>query len=283
MNPSAVDQPSLTQALAVAMPFRLDRVRLLQAFALAVMLIPSTTVIGAVGAPGYPASLLGLGIFCVYAIAVVLGTHNPAAQRHPIQWVLGVFWVSTLTSYVLMDRAVLAGAQTRGADRFLLQLLVVSAVALVAAEWIRTLADARRVILVLCWGGAFCGVVAALQYALDLDLAQYLRQLPGFTQNHDNPATVARGALRRATGTAITPIELGVVAGMLIPLAVYVGIYDPHPSAVRRSAPRASEPPCHARASSRWSSPSACSWSCCPRSAGSARSQRCPSPWSRPS
>lgn len=240
MSAPAVHQPRVTDALSIASgSFRTNGVRLLQVFALAVMVIPSTTVIGAIGAPGYPGSLIGISIFLGYATTVVLGVYNPTTRRHPIQGVLCLLWLSSLTSYLLMDRATLVAMQLKGADRYLIGLIVVTGIALVAAEWILTLDDARRVIRVLCWGGAFCGVVAALQYGINLDLAQYLRELPGFTLNHDNPATVARGSLRRATGTAITPIELGVVAGMLVPLSIYLGIYDTERSPMKRWAPTA--------------------------------------------
>ena len=112
------------------------------------------------------------------------------------------------------------------ADRLLMQLAVITGVALVAAECLDSLRDMRRVLRALCWGGAFCGVVAALQFWLSLDLAVYLRDLPGFSLNFDNPGILVRDGLNRVTGTAIYPIELGVVAGMLLPLAVYLAIYD---------------------------------------------------------
>ena len=99
-----------------------------------------------------------------------------------------------------------------------MQLAVITGVALVAAECLGSLGDLRRVLRVLCWGGAFCGLVAALQFWISLDVAPYLRELPGFSLNFDNPGIVDRGALNRVTGTAINPIELGVVAGMLLPL-----------------------------------------------------------------
>ena len=92
-------------------------------------------------------------------------------------------------------------------------------------------ADIRRVLRALIWGGAFCGVVAALQFWISLDITPYLRELPGFSLNFDNPAIVARGALNRVAGTSITAIELGVVAGMLLPLAIYLAIYDTDRSA----------------------------------------------------
>ena len=101
-----------------------------------------------------------------------------------------------------------------------MRMAVITGVALVAAECLTSLRDVRRVLRALVWGGAFCGFVAALQFWISLDITPYLRMLPGFTINFDNPAIVARSGLSRVAGTSITAIELGVVAGMLLPLAI---------------------------------------------------------------
>jgi hypothetical protein len=210
---------------------------MLQVFALALMVIPSDTVIKPIGAAGYPASLVGVGVFGVFVASVLLGFHDPTRHSHPIQGVLCVIWIAVLGSYILMDHGRLTGMQLANADRVLIRFAVITGVALVAAEWLRSLHDAMRVVRVLCWGGAFCGLVAALQYWMRIDLAQYLRELPGFTLNTDNPAIQARGSLNRVSGTAITPIELGVVAGMLIPIAICLGLYDRDKRPFKRWAP----------------------------------------------
>ena len=216
---------------------RLHAVPLLQLFALTVMVIPSDTVIQAIGAGGYPAALVGMLMFAVLVAASLLGLHHPLRQRHPIRAVLALLWLTVLASYVLMDRPELSVAEAAGADRLLMQLAVITGVALVAAECLGSLGDLRRVLRVLCWGGAFCGLVAGLQFWISLDVAPYLRELPGFSLNFDNPAILDRAALNRVTGTAITPIELGVVAGMLLPLAISLAISDTDRSALMRWAP----------------------------------------------
>jgi O-antigen ligase len=210
---------------------------MLQVFALALMVIPSDTVIAAVGAGGYPAALVGMSMFAALAAATMLGLHHPLGRRHPIRAVLCLLWLSVLASYIVMDRGALSVAETASADRLLMQLAMVTGVALVAAEYLDSLDAVRRVIRVLCWGGAFCGVVAALQFWLSLDLAVYLRELPGFSLNFDDTGILTRGGLNRVSGTAVYPIELGVVAGMLLPLAVYLGIHDTDRSARRRWTP----------------------------------------------
>ena len=50
---------------------------ILQVFALSLMLIPSDTVIKAIGANGYPAALVGMFAFAVFLAATLLGLHNP--------------------------------------------------------------------------------------------------------------------------------------------------------------------------------------------------------------
>jgi hypothetical protein len=218
--------------------FSADGVLLLQVFVLAVMVFPSDTVIGPIGAAGYPASLVGVLVFLVFMATVLLGFHEPTRHRHPVQAVLCVLWLSVLASYVLMDRGALTSTELSSADRMLIKVAVITGVALIAAEWLRSLSDVHRVLRALCWGAAFCGLVAGLQYSVGLDLAQYLRDLPGFTTNHDNPAIVDRGGLNRVTGTAITAIELGVVSGMVLPIAIYLGLHDdPGRSALKRWAP----------------------------------------------
>jgi O-Antigen ligase len=233
----AIAQPPATLELVRSMSSRSRAVHLLQVFALTLFVIPSDTVISAIGAEGYAAGLIGMFGFAAFLSMSLLGLHNPLARRHPIRAALCLLWLSVLTSYVLMDRNELTVPELASADRLLMQLAVITGVALIAADFLGSLGDMRRVLRVICWGGAFCGVVAALQFWISLDLSVYLRQLPGFSLNADDVGIVSRGALNRVAGTSMHPIELGVVAGMLLPLAIYLAIYDTERSARSRWAP----------------------------------------------
>ena len=216
---------------------RSHAVVMLQVFALALMVIPSDAVIAPIGAAGYPAALVGMFMFGVLVAARLFGLHDPLEQGNPIRTVLCVLWLAILGSYVLMDRSALTVTEAASADRLLLELAVITGVALMAAEHLSSLSDIRRVLIALCWGGAFCGVVAAMQYWISLDVAPYLRQLPGLSLNFDNAGIALREGMNRASGTSVHPIELGVVAGMLLPLAIYLAMYDTDRSAGRRWAP----------------------------------------------
>jgi len=210
----------------LALSARSQAVPILQLFAVAALVIPSNSVFRPIGAQGYPAALIGMFAFGALVAAIVLGLHDPLRNRHPVRAALCVLWISVLASYVLMDRAGRSVDEVQAADRLIMQLAVVTGIALLAAECLRSLHDVKRVLRALVWAGAFVGVVASLQFWMALDITPYLDHLPGFTVNSDNPTIVLRSALHRSAGTALTPIELGVVAGMLLPLAIYLGIYD---------------------------------------------------------
>ena len=149
-------------------------------------------------------------------------------------------WISTLLSYALMDRTLLSAEQQSSADRWLIQLVGVSGVILVASEFLRSREDIHKVLRALTWGGAMASFVAALQYWLALDVTPYLRKiLPGFRLNTAVGAIAigSRSGLNRVAGTATDPIEMGVVAAMLLPLAIYLAMHDKDRSAVRRWLP----------------------------------------------
>lgn len=215
-------------------PRRNEAVLLLQVYALAMLVIPSDVVVSAVGATGHAGGLVATVALALWAGSTLFGLHDPSATRYPPRLALGVVWAVSLGSYAVMDLSQRTSAELLGADRWLLKLAAVSGVVLVAAEWLRDELDVRRVLRAATWGGAVCGSVAALQFWASLDLARYLRMVPGFTLNADNVAIQTRAALNRAAGTAIHPIELGVVAAMLLPLAVYLAIHDTDRPAWRR-------------------------------------------------
>src|SRR5919108_1765053 len=108
------------------MTARSHAVPLLQLFALTVMIVPSDTVIKAIGASGYPGGLVGLFAFAAFIAATLLGFHDPLRNRHPVRSVLCLFWVSLLASYVVMDRSALTVSQMASADRFILEIAAIT-------------------------------------------------------------------------------------------------------------------------------------------------------------
>lgn len=211
---------------------------MLQLFILSAFIFPSDTVIRIVGAQGYLASLVSLVLFLAWAVTALLGLHDPVHTRYPVRGALAVLWICALLSYAAMPLFTPDETQRLSADRWMLLLVGMSGVILVTAEHLRSPADLLRVIRTVVWGGAFSGAVATLQFWFLWDLKPLLRlALPGFETGDAYGSFQGRDALVRVTGTTIHPIELGVVAGMLLPVAIWLGIHDRERSTVRRWLP----------------------------------------------
>jgi O-Antigen ligase len=237
MTVPVTDQPRL---IGLTTP-KNHAVLALQIFAATVMIFPSDYVFKAVGADGYVAALVSYFLFLAWITATIFGQHDPMQHRSPVRVALCALWISSLISYALMTRPLLSSTQLASADRWLMQLAGVSGVMLLASECLVSVDDIHRVLRVLSWGGAFCGLVAALQFKFALDLTPYIKDvMPGFSVNTaatSNAVIGSRGAVNRVPGTAIDPIELGVSASMLLPLAIYLAIHDLPRSAVSRWLP----------------------------------------------
>jgi O-antigen ligase len=235
MTAIAVDRV-LRNRVAITSP----AIRLLQVFAVTAMVFPSDTVIKAVGGGGYVGALVAYLLFLGYIAATVLGLHDPFERRSPVRIALCALWIAALISYALMDRTLLSSEQLSSADRWLIQLVGISGVVLVASEFAASLDDIHKVLRAITWGGAFCGLVSALQFWLHYDVTPYIRRiLPGFSLNQAAGAIAigGRSGLNRVAGTATDPIEMGVVASMLLPLAIYLAINDKQRSVIARWLP----------------------------------------------
>jgi O-antigen ligase len=216
---------------------RPQAVKILQLFVIALFVVPSTYVVRAIGGVGYAAGLIGMFAFAVWLIAIVLGQHEFVRHRTPIRGVLCLLWVVSLLSYIFMDRGVMSVLQLNSANRWLMQLAVITGVAFLAAECLHSLRDLHRVLRVLSWAAAFCGVVALLQWRFSIDLTPYLGRIPGFSVNGTGQFLITRSGENRVAGTGTDPIELGVTACMLLPLGIWAATQTRGCGAVRRWAP----------------------------------------------
>jgi O-antigen ligase len=211
-------------------------IRLLQIFVVTLMVIPSGVVFAPLGASGYVASIVGMLCFATWFFGMLFALHNPFDHRSPIRIGFGALWVVSLISYALINRYVLPHTTVLAADRWILQLLACTGVALLAAETLRSAADIRRVTRALVWAAAFSGFVAALQFWFKYDITPALRAIP-LMESGEETVFQPRGALTRVSGTALHPIELGVTSAIILPLAVWLAIGDQGRPAIRRWAP----------------------------------------------
>lgn len=204
---------------------------LLRCAAFAIFAMPANMVLKPLGAAGHVAMLLALGLFFFWGVSVLLGLHSSATARHPGRMALGVMLLATCVTYVLLYSGLSGpstGAGRASADRWVLLMAASAGLILVTAEVIKTTDHALIVVRALLRGAFFCCALAAIQFITRANPMETLQTfMVGFSDNGGNTTFQLRGGLMRVAGTTFTPIELGVVASMALPLSVWRCIFDP--------------------------------------------------------
>jgi hypothetical protein len=218
---------------------RFGAIGILQTFVIALWVFPSDYIIRTVGAMGYVAGLVGMFAFAVWLSSSLAGIHDSRAHRNPVRGVLAVLWMVSLASYALMSRGVLDYHQLLGSEVWFMKLALVTGVVLLTSEGLTCLTDIKRVLRVTVWAAAFCGCVAALQFWLLYDpTSSYMKLLPGFHLTVIPGLVItSRSGLNRVSGTGIHPLELGVASALLLPVAIWLAIYDTERRPWRRIVP----------------------------------------------
>ncbi|MEI5672943.1 MULTISPECIES: O-antigen ligase family protein [unclassified Nocardioides] len=209
--------------------------------------VPSQLILQPLGAPGTPANLWALGGLLCWVCATVGGL-NPVRGLTATRVAVGLLTAAVLAAYAngtasgwyappdirqatdelwtLVPPTVADTTATmiKAADRGLLSFAGWMAVVLVAAEGLRSWRDLELVVSWLAWLGTLLAGVGLLQFVAGVDIARYI-QIPGLSANSDFGAVLSRSALNRVSGTAVHPIEFGVVLACLFPLALHHSIH----------------------------------------------------------
>jgi hypothetical protein len=207
--------------VAVAARRHGDTLGQLTCFLLLLALIPSRLVFKPLGAGGTPAAIVALFGLMSWACAWLVPSLTPGRWRQPVRWAMGLFGLAVVAAYLPAVSTYLAGGGIRSADRGLITVAVYAGIALMVADGIhsRRRLDAlmRRLVLI----GAIIALIGIVQFVTGIDPARYIK-IPGLSANEAATSIYIRSGFRRVSGTAIHPIEFGVVLAMIFPIALHV-------------------------------------------------------------
>ena len=212
--------------------------------------IPSALIFRPLGAAGTPANMLGMILLLWWVAARIVPGFGVSSRRQPIRIAMGIFVLVVLLSYVsamlhgwgmpigLQERTAygsgilqparldqVATKEINAADRGLLSLAAWTGIALVTADGLRTRRRLDLILTAIVLMGTFVASLGMLQYFFDLDLVKYF-QIPGLHPNSDF-GSIALRTVRRVEGTAVHPIEYGVVLAAILPIAIHRALYAP--------------------------------------------------------
>ena len=225
-HPAQVDVTSDGAALAAQGRTPL----LLRLTAFSMFVFPSSMVIKDIGAAGTVPMILSCLLFVFWLASWIWRLHDPVRVRHPGR-MAGVFFVlGIIASYTALYGGWTGDATVTGlaaADRWLILAFASLGLILVAAESVKTMADAMQLLRWLLAGAFFCGVVGLIQFTLRVNPMEWVQlAMPGFTYNGGDTPFQARGNLVRVAGSTFHSIEFGVVSAMLLPLSIWRALYD---------------------------------------------------------
>lgn len=201
-------------------------VTILTGYAMILLLIPSQYAITALGAAGTPAGVLALLYFLWYGFAWLSPRSEATRYRQPLRPAMAALIISTLASYVMAMTRPLQVLELNAADRGLIIVAGWTGIALLTADCVARVADLEVLHRRMATIGGFLGVIGVTQFFTGFDLASYVH-IPGLAQQAHMFSSVPRDEFKRPAGTAIHPIEFGVVLGLLLPLAIHGARHAP--------------------------------------------------------
>jgi hypothetical protein len=197
-----------------------------------VFIFPADMVLGPIGAVGYVAMLVAIVLFGIWAATAAFGMHDPSLRRSPARLGLAIFWLVSLAAYLTPSPLYATSVTRAAADRWLLTLIGVSGIVLVMGESLRSMGQVARAVRALSVGATICALVAIYQFITTTDPMDIVRAgMIGWSENGGYTAFQERAPFMRVSGSTFHPIELGVVATMILPLSVWRSLFE---SGVRR-------------------------------------------------
>ena len=161
-------------------PPRIDAVALLSCYVFLLMAIPSSLVVGSLGAAGAPAALLADAILCWYLATRRHPGLGLDRGRQPVRVAAAVFAAAVVAAYISASRHAVPGTAQSGADRGLIVLAGWVGVLALAADGIDRAGRLRtllRRIVMLATAMAALGVV---EFCTGVDLTKYI-VIPGLS------------------------------------------------------------------------------------------------------
>jgi polysaccharide biosynthesis protein PslJ len=196
--------------------------------------ISARQIVGPLGAVGTPAMLLAMFAAFVWLCGFVLPDSGLSREPHPMRPALLVYlWYGGCSFAIAMSRP-LTELEYTGVVRALITLTAQVGIALLIADGIRDVERLKTLLRRVVSVGTFLALIGILQFFSGRD---FTILIPGlrWLGSGEVGSVSARSIFNRPFGTALHPIELGVVTAALLPLSIHFGFYSASTSA-RRNA-----------------------------------------------
>ena len=199
----------------------------LVAFGVLLFAIPARFVVPGFGAAGAPASLLGVAMLGLVVLGALAG-RSQTFRWGPIPVSLLLLMGMLVAGIVNGRTRPISALSASTSDRTFITLLSLMGVAFFVLAHVRSPAAVRRMVDVMLLCSMLMCAVGLVQFYFGLDLTRSI-PFPGLVANSDGIDSVQqRSIFNRPFGTALHPIEFGVVTASLVPLALARSMKSPN-------------------------------------------------------
>lgn len=198
--------------------------------------VPSRLVFGTIGSTGTPAAVIGIAALCWWGAGRIFPSVGGATGTQPVRTALIGFATVVAASEIVASVRAMDAVEARAANAALFGLAAACGVALVVADGIDRMDRLQRLLERIVLAGGALAALGIVQFFTDFDLARYL-WFPGTHVNGDLQLVQIRSGFNRVAGTAVHPIEFGVVLATIFPVALHQALYRGTASRLRRVTP----------------------------------------------
>jgi O-antigen ligase len=215
----------------------IDAVTVLTVYLVLLLAAPSSYAISALGSVGKPAGLWALGASLWWAASRVQRFVPSRSDARAVKIGIFAFGGAVLVSYAVAMLRGLPPEEVSPADSSILRLVGWIGIALVASDGIDDRDRFRTLLRRLVIAGTLMAILGLLQFVTGQSLLDWV-SIPGFSSDVSGLAGVqSRGGFVRASGTAIHPLEYGMVLCVAFPIAVSLALGDSTRARVPRWLP----------------------------------------------
>lgn len=212
LGPPALQQPESPRRLGVV-PF-------FAVYCLLLFGLPAQLIVPGMGANGTPATVVALFGFVWWVMVTLIPGEKEIRDHNPVRYALAAYAFVLMVAWTVGKARPLTALEATTSDRALMAMCGLFGLALVAIDGLRSMNEVDRVVdwVVLC--SMMMVAVGLVQFFTGYDLARQIR-IPGLQFNAQIAEINSRSIFNRPRGTALHPIEYGVVSAALVPLAYW--------------------------------------------------------------
>lgn len=202
-----------------------DPAALLVVYTMLLVILPGRLVFEPLGAVGRPALLVGLvGGYWWLSSRVVpsLGTWDRSPQ--PVHWLVLAYAGFCLLGYAVAHSRSLSTLENSSSNRAVITLASLCGIVLLTADCIATRRRLDLILGAVVGSAAFMAAVGIVQFTTGWDPVPLIR-VPGLRHSLGFDGVPTRSIFNRPYGTALHPIEYGVVSAGVLPLAFHFGLH----------------------------------------------------------